>query len=101
MTDRNYDIDLNNSNTKLTQVTMLMYLLMALGFVTGGLTTIAAIVIYYIKREEVSAGAAVTRLVNGSLPPRRPRYTHMVFAAAVGSVGRPFSSPYEVVGELA
>jgi uncharacterized membrane protein len=54
MTDRNYDIDLNNSNTKLTQVTMLMYLLMALGFVTGGLTTIAAIVIYYIKREEVS-----------------------------------------------
>ena len=35
-------------------VTMLIYILLALGFVTGGLTAIAAVIINYIKRDDVS-----------------------------------------------
>ena len=38
---------------KLRQMTQLVYLLQALGFVTGGMTSIAAIIINYMKREEV------------------------------------------------
>jgi uncharacterized membrane protein len=34
-------------------VTMLIYILLALGFVTGGLTAIAAVIINYIKRDDV------------------------------------------------
>jgi len=41
------------TNDKLRQMTLLIYLLQALGFLTGGLTAIAAIIINYMKREEV------------------------------------------------
>ena len=34
-------------------VTMLIYILLALGFVSGGLTAIAAVIINYIKRDDV------------------------------------------------
>ncbi len=34
-------------------VTMLIYILLALSFVTGGLTAIAAVIINYIKRDDV------------------------------------------------
>ena len=34
-------------------VTMLIYILLALGFVTGGLSAIAAVIINYIKRDDV------------------------------------------------
>lgn len=34
-------------------VTILIYILLALGFVTGGLTAIAAVIINYIKRDDV------------------------------------------------
>ena len=34
-------------------VTMLIYILLALGFVTGGLTAIAAVIVNYIKRDDV------------------------------------------------
>ncbi len=37
----------------LRQLTWLVYLLQALGFVTGGISSIAAIIINYLKREEV------------------------------------------------
>ena len=39
----------NNKN-----LTLLVYLLQALGFVTGGLTAIAALVINYLKMDDVS-----------------------------------------------
>jgi len=41
------------ADDKLRQLTQLVYLLQALGFVTGGMTPIAAIIINYMKREEV------------------------------------------------
>jgi len=54
--------DKNNGGDSLTMpdqsknknLTLLVYLLQALGFVTGGLTAIAALVINYIKMDEVS-----------------------------------------------
>jgi uncharacterized membrane protein len=38
----------------LKQITMVVYILQALGFLTGGVTAIVAIVINYIKREDVA-----------------------------------------------
>ena len=38
----------------LKQVTMVIYALQALGFLTGGVTAIIAIVINYVKREDVA-----------------------------------------------
>ena len=38
----------------LKQITMVIYALQALGFLTGGVTAIIAIVINYVKREDVS-----------------------------------------------
>ncbi len=51
------DIQGDNTPTpadeKLRQMTLLVYLLQALGFITGGVTSIAGIIINYLKREEV------------------------------------------------
>jgi uncharacterized membrane protein len=38
----------------LKQVTMVVYALQALGFLTGGVTAIIAIVVNYVKREDVA-----------------------------------------------
>ena len=42
------------SPSKNKNLTLLVYLLQALGFVTGGLTAIAALVINYLKMDDVS-----------------------------------------------
>ena len=47
-TDDDSEQESNNKN-----VTMLIYILLALGFVSGGLTAIAAVIINYIKRDDV------------------------------------------------
>ena len=47
----NDDLQKESSNKN---VTMLIYILLALGFLTGGLTAIAAVIINYIKRDDVS-----------------------------------------------
>lgn len=44
------DLQTESSNKN---VTMLIYILLALGFLTGGLTAIAAVIINYIKRDDV------------------------------------------------
>ena len=38
----------------LKQVTLVVYVLQALGYLTGGLTAIAAIIVNYIKKEDVA-----------------------------------------------
>ena len=38
----------------LKQVTMVVYALQALGFLTGGVTAIVAIIVNYVKREDVA-----------------------------------------------
>jgi uncharacterized membrane protein len=38
----------------LKQITMVIYALQALGFLTGGVTAIVAVVIAYVKREDVA-----------------------------------------------
>jgi uncharacterized membrane protein len=38
----------------LKQVTLVVYVLQALGYLTGGLTAIAAIIVNYIKRQDVA-----------------------------------------------
>jgi len=48
------DASIIPDQSKNKNLTLLVYLLQALGFVTGGLTAIAALVINYIKRDEVS-----------------------------------------------
>ena len=47
------DIEIQIKQKKDRDITMLMYLLLALGFVTGGLTCIAAIIINYIKKDDI------------------------------------------------
>ena len=47
-TDDDSEQESSNKN-----VTMLIYILLALGFVSGGLTAIAAVIINYIKRDDV------------------------------------------------
>jgi len=47
-TDDDSEQESSNKN-----VTMLIYILLALGFVSGGLTAIAAVIINYIKRNDV------------------------------------------------
>jgi uncharacterized membrane protein len=58
MTDQTV-IDTGSSKTSeelasLKQVTMVVYALQALGFLTGGVTAIVAIVVNYVKREDVA-----------------------------------------------
>ena len=47
------DLEIQIKQKKDRDITMLMYLLLALGFVTGGLTCIAAIIINYVKKDDI------------------------------------------------
>lgn len=48
------DLPRSGSDNELRRITAIVYALQAAGFLTGGLTMIAAVILNYIKREDVT-----------------------------------------------